>query len=204
MPVAFRSLSRESRARSHSNSMSNYSSRSEPNINCPRTKSAWRPTLEYMYDDDELLKALITFMEHHTMEENILFLQSVHGLNDQMRNNELCIDTKQMESQQINHHEIDSEICSIYRRFIADDADTPINLPSDVLKELKRTLDDEVKVDELSWSAKRTIFDDAIHEIERLMVCRVLMPRVHRVHYSTSKVVGSSFSVLFVPSFSVH
>eukprot|EP01083_Nonionella_stella_P217910 781917_1 len=40
-------------------------------------KSKWRPSLQFIYDDTELLPALITFMRKQSNEEKILFLISV-------------------------------------------------------------------------------------------------------------------------------
>ncbi len=51
-----------------------------------KIKSKWRPTIKFIYNDEELLQILIEFMTKQYNEENILFLISVDRLEKHITN----------------------------------------------------------------------------------------------------------------------
>jgi len=126
-----------------------------------------------MYDDDEILGALTRFMEHQCSEENILFLQAVHRLNDSLRAYDLLIATQQMGPHQVDHKAVELEIQSIFTTFIAESAENQINLSFECSQRLKMALEHHA-ASELTLCGKRAIFEGAVNEIERLMMTSVL------------------------------
>eukprot|EP01083_Nonionella_stella_P025663 70711_1 len=125
------------------------------------SKSRWKPSLDTIYHDEQLLSALIAFMERSYMDESIRFTQAVHQLLAQ-------IDEQKSQSIQINH-----SIRSIFELYIASSAQYQVNLSSDCFASTchkchpKSLLCSDLET-------KRRIFDESLAEIERLMKRSVL------------------------------
>jgi len=133
-----------------------------------------RPELHQIYRDRELLNALTHYMTKQYMSENILFLQAANSLIAKI---DAFIAAS--EFQDFDTAEIDFEILSIYNKFIRDDAQNEqINLSYSC----GAAIDALFGYDNfqncichgLTLQQKRTIFDQCIVEIERLMQTSVL------------------------------
>ena len=88
-----------------------------------RRRSNWKPSLEHLLEDSELLDALMEFMTKQYNEENLLFLLSVNALNHQI---DSLIHQKNVTSHQME--EVDCAIKSIYETYIIEDGSKQINL----------------------------------------------------------------------------
>ena len=118
-----------------------------------RQKSLWTPTLEQIYEDEEILNALIAFMTKQYNEENILFLESARSLTSNEKT-----------------EKIDSEILSIYNLYISDTATKQINLSWACSMNIQHVILRE-KWTEYTLDRKQKILSECISEIERLLVC---------------------------------
>eukprot|EP01084_Bolivina_argentea_P117523 208701_1 len=127
--------------------------------------SHWKPSLETIYDDDELLSALIAFMKRSYNEESIFFLQSVHQLNTKI--NALCQPSKSGEIA------INNQIRSIFELYIAPSAEYQINVSYNCLvNTTQRCQPDNISA--YTMNEKKQIFNESVTEIEQLMVRSVL------------------------------
>eukprot|EP01083_Nonionella_stella_P170137 578331_1 len=105
---------------------------SEPEMNHLAIKSKWRPNLDFILNDEELLEQLIGFMTKQYNEENVLFLEAVSRLESNI--NELLMfdcDVNLVAEEKIN-----VEIASIYATYIIHDAHKQVNLSSQCFSEI--------------------------------------------------------------------
>eukprot|EP01083_Nonionella_stella_P023161 64024_1 len=125
----------------------------------PVSKSKWRPSLQFIYDDDELLRTLTLFMRKQYNEENILFLQSVRAL-------QYKIDCLPSTTQQIHF-----DIIHIYNQYIIQNAMQQVNLSYNCFNSIMSM---QSKLEDLDLSAKRCLFDSCVTEIEKLVKLSIL------------------------------
>eukprot|EP01083_Nonionella_stella_P071132 190891_1 len=151
-------------------------------------KSLWRPSLDMIYTDPLLLCALIAFQERSYNSESILFLQSVHHLNAQI--DALIESEKEHKS---DESEIDESIYDIFKLYLSRAADyqvshlvllfcvqliqpmkhAQINVSSECFSNATAMCHPQF-VSTCDTEDKRKIFDQAVSEIEHLMINSVL------------------------------
>eukprot|EP01083_Nonionella_stella_P071131 190890_1 len=131
-------------------------------------KSLWRPSLDMIYTDPLLLCALIAFQERSYNSESILFLQSVHHLNAQI--DALIESEKEHKS---DESEIDESIYDIFKLYLSRAADYQINVSSECFSNATAMCHPQF-VSTCDTEDKRKIFDQAVSEIEHLMINSVL------------------------------
>eukprot|EP01084_Bolivina_argentea_P123007 218008_1 len=131
-------------------------------------KSLWRPSLDMIYTDPLLLCALIAFQERSYNSESILFLQSVHHLNAQI--DALIESEKEHKS---DESEIDESIYDIFKLYLSRAADYQINVSSECFSNATAMCHPQF-VSTCDTEDKRKIFDQAVLEIEHLMINSVL------------------------------
>ena len=129
-------------------------------------KSKWKPSLEFINNDSELLNELIAHCTRQCCEENIEFLHVVYDLNKRITRLLLSYDVTTVKEEAIN-----IEIVSIYSTFIFKEADKQLNLSHDTFA---RAMEDYDIFRQCSLNQKSMIFDECCIEIERLMKKSVL------------------------------
>eukprot|EP01084_Bolivina_argentea_P059965 109551_1 len=131
-------------------------------------QSQWRPSIEFILNDEPLVHHLIEFMAKQHAEENVLFLVSVHTLT---RNIKHVLKSQQnhatSNAQTPLHQAIDSEIESIYTTYIIPNSTKQINISSRCFKNLMRVYYKEVQL--YSLLQKKSIFDACAREIQALL-----------------------------------
>eukprot|EP01083_Nonionella_stella_P066679 175818_1 len=99
---------------------------SQPQMHNLTITSKWRPDLDFILDDEEILQELITYMTKQYNEENILFLESIGKLECNI--NELLMFDEAIDPVTID--KINVEIAIIYATYITHDAHRQVNLSS--------------------------------------------------------------------------
>eukprot|EP01084_Bolivina_argentea_P100513 180436_1 len=129
--------------------------------------SKWRPNLDFILDDEELLIQLIHFMVKQYNEENVLFLEALSRLECTI--NELVMSDAIITSAteyKINHH-----IQRIYSTYITKDAHRQVNLSYQCWTEIMSHYDD---FQALSLPQKADMFIQSGNEIATLVRLSVL------------------------------
>ena len=133
----------------------------------PTVKSKWRPKLEYIFVDKQLLTKLKNHMTRQHNEENLLFLQSVYKLN-------VLIDNLLLFSSDLNvvkHAQINNLIASIYDQYVQTNAEKQINVS---YASFNNVITHQFKFREYSLSQKRDLFKECMVEIEKLIQMSIL------------------------------
>eukprot|EP01083_Nonionella_stella_P147374 464862_1 len=144
-----------------------------PNHQIPSTtppihmKSKWRPSLQFIMHDTELLNALIALMTKRYNEENILFLQSVNQLTHHI-NALLLTDS---EPNIVQKDKIDVEITSIYSTYIINTAQKQINLSGECFNEIMYI---HQRYTSLPLTKSALIFERSVMEITNLIQTSIL------------------------------
>eukprot|EP01084_Bolivina_argentea_P152028 265263_1 len=130
-------------------------------------RSTWRPDLQHICDDNELLHALITFMTKQYNQENILFLQAVHKLNNNIRHILLFSD----EFNIVKVEKINVQIKCIYNQYILNNAAQQVNLASECFINIMNI---HQRFTDFTLTQKSEMFAQCCNEISNLIKMSVL------------------------------